>query len=96
MVSIGVDVGVLVAVIACVISLAGWLQQGRKTAMAEGKHLQEVRELKEKVISLEADIKATQACYQSQDGDIREIRADMTWVKQALEEIKAAIAGLVK
>lgn len=96
MVNVGIDISVLVAILACVISVASFIQAGRKVAMAEGKHLQEVTDLKAKVAALEAEIKTTQECYQSQDGDIREIRADITWIKQALEEIKTAIAGLVR
>lgn len=94
MVNVGIDVGVLMAIVACAISVASFIQAGRKVAMAEGRHLEEVRNLKTQVTALEAEVKATQACYQSQDGDIREIRADMTWVKQALEEIKETLAEL--
>lgn len=94
MVNVGIDIGVLIAIIACLVSVAGWVQAGRRTAVAEGRHLEEVNDLKKTVVKLEAEIKTTQACYQSQDGDIREIRADMTWIKQALEEIKETLAEL--
>jgi Tfp pilus assembly protein PilE len=71
-------VGIIVAAIACILSLIAVVQVWKKTSMVEGRHLQEVTALKEKVSALEAH----ETKIDEMAGDIREIKADIKWLKK--------------
>jgi len=68
---------IFVAALAAVIAIVGWVMAARKASTIEHRHLVEVISLKEKVIHLESQ--------RNIEADIREIRADIEWMKKLLE-----------
>jgi uncharacterized protein YlxW (UPF0749 family) len=75
---IGIIISLIVALTACILSVAAALQASRKASVVEGRHLQEVVALREKVAALQDHEKA----LNEMAGDIREIKADMKWLKK--------------
>ncbi len=90
-----IDVTLAIAIVGCLLAMLAWFDSRRKAAMAEGKHLQEIIDMQKKVASLEGEVKSVQECYASTDGDIREIKNDISWIKQALSDIKLAMESKV-
>lgn len=88
-----IDVVTLGSVVALLISISGWIINGRKMSIQEGRHLQEVSQLKEDAAILKAEVKLLQTCTQTTESDIREIKTDLTWIKSALSEIKERLPG---
>jgi hypothetical protein len=83
-----VDMVTLGSIVAMVIAVSGWLFSIRKVNMAEGKHLAEMEQLAKEVAQVKGELKTIQACYQTTDGAIIEIRTDLAWIKAAVTDIK--------
>jgi hypothetical protein len=81
-VNIGQIVAIVVGVIACLLSLVTALQAIKRVAQIEGRHLQEVVALKERVETLNGIIKQ----FHDVCGDIREIKADLRWLKGNIDD----------
>ena len=86
-----IDLTLAIAIVGCLLGVLAWFDGRRKVAVAEGKHLQEISEMQKKIAALEGEVRAVQECYANTDGDIREIKNDISWIKQALSEIKTAM-----
>jgi hypothetical protein len=93
MVNIGFDVSLLIGLVGCLLAILTFFNGQRKAAILEGKHLKSVEELEKRQVALEAKVSSLTVCYQNTDADIREIKTDIEWIREALKEIKA---GLVK
>ncbi len=86
-----VDLTLAIAIIGCLLGVLAWFDSRRKAAVLEGKHLQELQDMQKRINSLEAEVKSVRACYADTDGDIREIKNDIVWIKGILTDIKAAM-----
>jgi len=91
MINIPIDLTMAVAIIGCILAIVAFFDQRRKAAMAEGRHMAEVKELEKRLGSTESTVKMLQGCYQTTEADIREIKTDLTWIKKALTEIKDSL-----
>lgn len=78
MADIGIVVSIIVASIACILSLIAAFQANKKVQEMEGRHLQEVITLKERVDSMDGIVKSLYGMA----GDIQEIKTDIRWLKQ--------------
>ena len=85
--AISIDLTMAIAVIGCLIGITSFLDGRRKAAIVEGKHLEEIRQLRERVMQTEAEVKGLSACYQTTTSDIREIKTDITWIKETLQRM---------
>jgi chromosome segregation ATPase len=83
-----VDVVTLGSLVAIAIAISGWIYNSRRASIQEGKHLEEVNQLREETIVLKSEVKSLQECTQTTNADIREIKTDLSWIKSALAEIK--------
>jgi hypothetical protein len=90
--NIPLDLPMAIAVIGCLLAVSAFIDQRRKSAMMEGRHLAEVKALEDRVVAAETSVKSLQACYQTTESDIREIKTDLSWIKQALTELKESLA----
>jgi septal ring factor EnvC (AmiA/AmiB activator) len=88
-----VDVSLLIGIMGCIFGAVAFFDGRRKLAMSEGKHLEEVRQLKEEAAAMKVEVKALQFCTQTTEADIREIKTDLTWIKAALSEIKERLSA---
>ena len=75
--NIGTVVGIVVASIACILSLLAAVQANKRASVVEGRHLEEVVALKEKVCLMAA----TDTAIHEMAKDIREIKTDIKWLK---------------
>jgi septal ring factor EnvC (AmiA/AmiB activator) len=91
MITIPIDLTMAVAIIGCILAIVAFFDQRRKAAMAEGRHMAEVKELEKRLGSTEGSVKMLQGCYQTTEADIREIKTDIIWIKRALTEIKDSL-----
>ena len=87
-----IDVNLLIAIIGCVLAVVAFVSGQRKAAIMEGKHLATVAQLEKRQGELEAKVVALSTCYQNTDADIREIKTDIEWIREALKEIKEKVA----
>ena len=78
--NIGILVSIVVASIACVLSLVAAFQANKKVQQVEGRHLQEVVALKERVDSMNGIVRSLYGMA----GDIQEIKTDIRWLKEAV------------
>lgn len=91
MINMPIDLTMTIAIIGCLLAIVAFFDQRRKAAMAEGRHQAEVKELEKRVIATESAVKTLQGRYQTTEADIREIKTDLIWIKQALTEIKDSL-----
>ena len=80
MADIGIIVSICVASIACILSLIAAFGANRKAQQVEGRHLQEVITLKERVDSMNGIVRSLYGMA----GDIQEIKTDIRWLKGAV------------
>ena len=78
--NIGIVVSIVVATIACVLSLLAAFNANKKAQLVEGRHLQEVVALKERVCAQNGISESVH----DMAGDIKEIKADIRWLKHAI------------
>ena len=78
--SIGILVSIIVASIACILSLVAAFGSYKKVSQIEGQHLQEVITLKERVDSMNGIVRSLYGMA----GDIQEIKTDIRWLKHAV------------
>jgi hypothetical protein len=85
--AISIDLTLAIAVIGCLIGITSFIDGRRKAAIVEGTHLEEIRQLRERVTQAEGEVKGLSACYQTTTADIREIKTDITWIKATLQRM---------
>lgn len=79
---IGIVVSIVVASIACLLSIFTAIQTSRRSSIIEGRHLQEVISLKEKVALLDSRVWPNTECIQNMLAELRSIRTDIEWLKK--------------
>lgn len=82
---------VLLGVLAILTAVTGWLASWRKTAVAEGKHLEEVGALRKRIEDVEKEADYLRGCSDETKIAVKELSTDMKWVKDALSDIKALL-----
>jgi hypothetical protein len=87
-----IDVSLAIGIIGCVLAIVAFANSQRKAAIMEGKHLESVQQLEKRQAELEALVKSLSTCYQTTDADIREIKTDLFWIKEALRDIKESLS----
>jgi hypothetical protein len=83
----------LLAIIAGLIGVSGWLATWRKSAMAEGKFRKEVEQLAKELADEKIKIGTLQQCYTTTEADMREIKTDLKWIKELLGKIEQKLGG---
>ena len=78
--NIGILVSIVVASIACILSLIAAFGSYKKVNQLEGQHLQKVITLKERVDAMDGIVKSLYGMA----GDIQEIKTDIRWLKSAV------------
>jgi len=71
---------IFVALLAAIVAVVGWISTARKASIIEHRHLTEVLALKEKAAMNEANAKWVPQLQ----GDIRELKADVCWLKKMI------------
>lgn len=85
------DLVTLSSAVAILIAISTLIATWRKTSMAEGTHLEEIKHMKEKQAELEKKVEFVRGCTEETHAELKTIQTDMNWVKMTLEEIKELV-----
>jgi len=91
--TVELDWGTATSAVAILGTVIGWVLLGRRHAVAEGRHLEEINNLKGRVGDLEKSEEYQRGCNETTTGALAEIRADMKWIIKAIDELRASIEG---
>lgn len=88
---ITVDLNLALSVIAVSVALIGLLVTLRRLTMAEGGRLEELKNVRKRLDSLEAKEETLRKCSEETSAELKGLSVDMAWVKKTLEEIKEMV-----
>ena len=89
-----VDLSVVLVILSIIGIIVVWVQTSQERAKMEGRHLQEMTAMKDKLEFLEGKLAGVEECNQTLDGAVIQIRTDVAWIKEAVSEIKESLAVL--
>lgn len=83
-----INLNTLFAATATLIAVGGWIALWRKTTITEGRHLEEVKNMKDRLTEVEKRSEFLRGCTEEANAELKSLRTDMGWVKTTLSEIK--------
>jgi recombinational DNA repair protein RecR len=89
-----INVALLVAIIGCLIAIAGYVDSRRKAAILEGKQQQLIDQLRADLARAFEKIHTLERCTQTSEQNNREILTDIRWIRESIGEIKERLASM--